>query len=128
MDKKKKTIVFTAIFALTMVAIILFSLTRPASPLDKSIVKQFVYDIEATGYPPVAGLSVDLYNNDLTPVATETTDVDGYVTFVNLVDGTYTLEWMWGGVEDRQQQQIDCAQLVWDFGTSYLQSKSGGGI
>ena len=95
-----------------------------SSPLDKSIVKEFVYDIDPT-YPPVSGLSVDLYNSDLLPVGTEVTDASGYVNFVMLTDQTYTLRWTWGGVEYDHSELIDCTKLVWDLGTNYLESKSG---
>ena len=96
-----------------------------SSPLDKSIVKQFVYDIDPT-YPPVVSLDVDLWNS-IGIVDSGVTDVNGFVTFTGLVDETYTIKWMWGGVADSESMQIDCTQLVWDFGTNYLASKSGGG-
>ena len=98
----------------------------PSSPLDKSIVKQFVYDIDPT-YPPVPNLDVDLWNS-IGLVDSGVTDASGYVTFAGLVDETYTVKWMWGGTEGSESQIIDCSKLVWDLGINYLESKSGGGL
>ena len=125
---KKKAVVFIAFLLIASVAVLVVAprfLTQ-SSPLDKSIVKQFVYDVDPT-YPPVAGLDVDLWNT-IGLKDSSTTDASGYVTFAGLVDETYTIKWMWGGVEDSESQIIDCSQLVWDFGTNVLQSKSGGGL
>ena len=128
----KKTVVFaisliTTIVSIAIVLSIPHFIVTSSSPLDKSIVKQFVYDIDPT-YPPVAGLNVDLFNSQLSPVAALATDTTGYVTFTDLVDETYTLKWMWGGVEGSDVIQVTCEQLVWDLGTNYLESKSGGGL
>lgn len=100
-------------------------LNSPSSPLDTSIVKQFVYDIDPT-YPPVIALDVQLWNS-VGIVDTEATNATGYVTFIGLKDETYTLKWMWGGVEDSESKQIDCTKILWDLGTNYLESKSGEG-
>jgi len=54
------------------------------------------------------------------------TDSSGCVTFVDLLDETYTLKWMWGSVEYSESQEIDSSKIVWDLGTNYLESKSGG--
>lgn len=130
-----KTITFTAFLVTAAVVatvavhlitpFLLDPFIKPASPLDKSIVKQFVYDIDAT-YPPIVGLDVDLYNL-IGIIDTQTTNASGHVTFDQLVDETYTLKWMWGGVEAQEQIQVTCDQIVWELPTNYLQSKSGGG-
>ena len=124
----KKTIVLAVSLITTIVTIVVLIsvphfLTTSSSPLDKSIVKQFVYDIDPT-YPAVEGLNVDLFNSQLTPVGSVLTDATGYVTFAGLVDETYTLKWMWGGVEGTDVVQVTCDQLVWDLGTNSLESKS----
>lgn len=125
---KRKLLIFTILLLTTIagVSISASHFLNSSSPLDKSIVKQFVYDIDPT-YPPVTGLNVDLFNSQLNPVASIPTDATGYVTFVGLVDETYTLKWMWGGAEGSDIIQVTCEQIVWDLGTNYLQSKSGGG-
>lgn len=95
----------------------------PSSPLDKTIVKRFAYIFTED---PIAGLNVSLYDgNDFHKW--QLTNATGHVAFAGLNDETYTLEWMWGGQEDCHQVQIDCTKLVWDLGTNYLPSKSGGG-
>jgi len=127
MNKRRIAVSITllTILGLAVPSISIF-LPKP-SPLDKSIVKQFVYDISPT-YPPVVGLDVDLYNEALTPVASGVTDASGYVTFVGLTDQTYTIKWMWGGAEQTESKLIDCTQIVWDLGRNELESKSGGGL
>ena len=127
---KRKAVAFIAFLLIAAIGIVALVIAprflTQSSPLDKSIVKQFVYEIDPT-YPPVAGLDVDLWNT-VGLKDSSTTDASGYVTFAGLVDETYTIKWIWGGVEDSESQIIDCSQLVWDFGTNYLQSKSGGGL
>jgi len=126
----KKAVAFIA-FVVFMALLFLISLffvilSTVPSPLDKSIVKEFVYDIDPT-YPPVVGLEVDLYNS-IGLVDTEVTDLTGHVTFTGLKDETYTMKWMWGGVEKSESKMIDCTKIVWDWGTNKLESKSGGGL
>lgn len=125
---KRKLLIFTILLATTIagVSISASHFLNSSSPLDKSIVKQFVYNIDPT-YPPIEGLNVDLFNSQLTPVGSMLTDATGYVTFVGLVDETYTLKYMWGGVEGSDVIQVTCEQIVWDLGTNALESKSGGG-
>ena len=113
--------------SIVVAAILVPQFSTSSSPLDKSIVKQFEYDIDPT-YPPIVGLNVDLFNSQLNPVASVLTDASGYVTFIDLVDETYTLKWMWGGVEGSDIVQVTCDQIVWDLGTNRLESKSGGGL
>ena len=134
MNKKKamtftsfllKVAVVTMILCLPSVVLVPPFLT-PSSPLDKSIVKQFLYDIDPT-YPPVEGLTVDLYNSALTSVDSTVTDVGGYATFLDLTDQTYTIKWMWGGLEKSETVMVTCDSMVFEL-TNYLESKSGGGL
>ena len=125
--ERKKAVVFTAflvIASIVVATILVPKFLTVSSPLDKSIIKQFVYEIDPT-YPPVEGLNVDLFNDQLNPVDSVLTDASGYATFTGLVDETYTLKWMWGGVEGSDIIQVTCEQIVWDLGTNLLKSKSG---
>lgn len=124
LGSNRKTALLLGFIVVASISTILFLNSISSSPLDTSIIKQFVYDIDPT-YPPISGLNVDLYDGALLPVGSQITDATGYVTFTQLVDETYTLKWTWGGVESEHSQQIDCSQIVWDLGTNYLESKSG---
>ena len=125
--ERKRAVVFTAFLVIASIVaatILVPKFLTGSSPLDKSIVKQFVYDIDPT-YPPIEGLNVDLFNSQLNPVASVLTNATGYATFSGLVDETYTLKWMWGGVEGSDTVQVTCDQIIYDLGTNYLGSKSG---
>jgi SdrD B-like domain/Secretion system C-terminal sorting domain len=61
-----------------------------------SISDRVFFDIDAdgnqdAGEPGVSGVTVTLYNNAGTPVATTVTDVNGYYLFDGLFAGTYTV-------------------------------------
>ena len=129
---KKKAMTFTT--HLLMVAVVTMILClpsvvlvppflTPSSPLDKSIVKQFVYDT----LDPIIGLNVDLYDGALTAVDSGVTNATGHVKFIGLTDQTYTIKWMWCGAEDSETIEVTCDQCVFTL-TNTLQSKSGGGL
>jgi len=128
LNQKQKAGAFT-ISTVAIALLIVFSLffgilLTVSSPLDKTIIKEFLY----TGTDdPISGLTVDLYNDGMAILATDITNATGHVRFEGLNDGTYSLKWMWGGVEDCEEIPIDCSQLVWEL-TNYLASKSGGEI
>jgi len=124
----KKAVAFIA-FVVFMALLILISLffvilSTVPSPLDKTIVKQFAYECSKD---PIVGLNVSLYDG-LGFHAWQLTNATGHVAFGCLDDETYTLKWMWGGVEKSESKMIDCTKIVWDLGTNYLKSKSGGGL
>jgi len=120
-----RTFAFIALVAaLAATGLLALFFVSLSSPLDKTIVKEFLYTGSSD---PISALTVDLYNDGMAYIATDVTNATGHVEFGGLNDGTYSLKWMWGGVEGCEQIQIDCSKLVWEL-TNYLASKSGGGI
>lgn len=80
--------------------------------------KTFYYD---TVPPvPISHLTVTLNGY------TGETDSDGYIAFTGLKAGTYTLEWVWGGVTHDEDVDIGFQTVSPVVLTNYLEPKSGG--
>jgi hypothetical protein len=81
-------------------------------PLSKTIIKHFVYP---DGTSIGAGLKVELWDDGNEPIATAYTDVDGKVVFEHLVDGTFTAEYDWQGIQYNETLRINCSKITWEF-------------
>ena len=98
-----------------------------ASAPAKWIEKCFYYDIDNQywSYPPVVGLDVT-FGTEGRPLWTKTTDVTGCVMFGSgLPDGTYHMDWNWGGEPYYEEFTINCSKLIWEY-ENYLPAKGSG--
>jgi hypothetical protein len=80
--------------------------------------KTFYYDTEPL--EPISHLTVKLNDYE------SETDHEGLVVFADLKAGTYTLEWIWGGVTKTEEVIIGYQTESLVVLTNYLEPKSGG--
>ena len=86
---KRKPFAFAISLLTVAIALILISprFSTPSSPLAKTLVGQFVYDIPSSD--PITGLPVELWNqNGLEPILAGVTNATGHVVFEGLLDET----------------------------------------
>ena len=83
-----------------------------------TVEKTFLYK---DGTTPIEGLDVTL----MPAGPTLKTDALGFVSFVDVKAGSYTLEWMWDGLKTHAFSIVFTTESPYDLGTNLLPLKSG---
>lgn len=97
---------------------------------NPQIIKHFYYDLNDGSQPPVTGLNVSLYEDDVFN-AWQLTDATGTVSWVVDVCHDYALKYMWGGVQYTEPEagyihfDVPPASLTWEAWNG-LEPKSEG--
>ena len=113
--QQKQTLAIVA--AATIFVLTPFFVNVSCSAPAISIEKTFRYDINNGHwtYPPVVGMEVDFWQGQQF-LWEDHTDRTGTVSFGSgIPDGTYRMNWTYGGKSYDEAFTINCSKLVWHF-------------